>query len=73
MLGITLMLYICNVTCSHAPSQWPGKGTATLRTVNKAKRQGHELFVFHLEGDSPPVPNNSTYISSLFAKGCVRT
>jgi len=58
MLGITLVLYICNVTFRHTPSQWPGKGTIKPRTVNKAMRQGHELFGFHLEGDSPPVLNN---------------
>jgi hypothetical protein len=55
------------------PSQWPGKGTAEPRTVNKAMRQDHELFGFHLEGDSPPVPNNGASILSLLAKGRVRT
>jgi len=73
MLGITLVLYICNVTFSHAQSQWPGKGTAKLRTVNKAMRHGNELFGFNLEGDNPPVPNNSAYILSLLAKRRVRT
>jgi len=73
MLGITLVLYISSATFSHAPSQWPGKGTTKFPTVNKAKRQVHELFGFHLEGDSPPVPNNSAYILSLLSKGCART
>jgi len=68
MLRITLVLYICNVTFSHTPSQWPGKGTAKLRILLKSMRQGHELFGLHLEGYSPPVPNNGAYMLSLTAK-----
>jgi hypothetical protein len=73
MLGITLLCYICKVTLSHTPSQWPGKGTAKPSTVNKAMRQELELFCYHLEGDTPPVPNNGACILSLLAKGCVST
>ena len=70
MFGTTLLLYFCNVTFSHTPSQWPGKGTAKPRTVNKAMRQVHNLFGFHMEGDSPPVPNNGAFMFSLLPKRC---